>query len=147
MKAIYSLNFLLDSINKDGGIKFNPSSPLSEEDAASDVAAFADWEDLRNRMSAGQVGALLVHGANPAYTLESIDFAGAAGGVGTVVSFASFIDETAALADLILPDHTYLESWGDDVPNPGPGYQVVTLQQPVVFPFHQEGRTRHQGIW
>ena len=138
MKAIYSLNILLDSINKDGGIKFNPSSPLGEEDATA-VATFADWEDLRNRMSAGQVGALLVHGANPAYTLQSINFAGAASGVGTIVSFANSIDETAALADLILPDHTYLESWGDDVPNPGPGYQVVTLQQPVVFPFHQEG--------
>ena len=137
MKAIYSLNFLLDSINKDGGIKFNPASPLGDE--APEVASFAQWEDLRNRMGAGQVGALLVHGANPAYTLESIDFAGAADGVGTIVSFASFMDETAALADLILPDHTYLESWGDNVPDPGPGYHVVTLQQPVVFPFHQEG--------
>ena len=28
-----------------------------------------------------------------------------------IVSFSSFLDETTALADLILPDHSFLESW------------------------------------
>ena len=32
-----------------------------------------------------------------------------------IASFGSFIDETSALADLILPDHSPLESWLDDV--------------------------------
>src|SRR5207247_963532 len=28
-----------------------------------------------------------------------------------IVSFAPFVDETAELADIVLPDQTYLESW------------------------------------
>ena len=44
------------------------------------------------------------------------------------------MDETTSLADLILPDRVYLEDWGDDVPEPGPGYQVIGMQQPVVNP-------------
>ena len=35
---------------------------------------------------------------------------------------------------MILPDRIYLEDWGADIPNPGPGFQVVGIQQPVVNP-------------
>jgi formylmethanofuran dehydrogenase subunit D len=35
-------------------------------------------------------------------------------------------------ADLVLPEQTFLESWGSDIPEPGPGYQVIGTQQPVV---------------
>ena len=38
------------------------------------------------------------------------------------------------MADLILPDRVYLEAWGDDLPEPGPGYSVIGMQQPVVNP-------------
>ena len=53
-----------------------------------------------------------------------------------MVAFSGFMDETTAMADIILPEHTYLEDWGDDVPDPGPGYQIIGFQQPVVSPFH-----------
>jgi anaerobic selenocysteine-containing dehydrogenase len=36
------------------------------------------------------------------------------------------------MADIILPTSTYLESWGDDVPDPGVGFPVVSISQPVV---------------
>ena len=36
-----------------------------------------------------------------------------------IVSFGAFIDETSALADLILPDHSFLESWVDAAPESG----------------------------
>jgi anaerobic selenocysteine-containing dehydrogenase len=35
----------------------------------------------------------------------------------------------------VLPDRVSLEAWGSDVPEPGPGYQTVAFQQPVVDPF------------
>jgi anaerobic selenocysteine-containing dehydrogenase len=38
------------------------------------------------------------------------------------------------MADLILPDRIYLEDWGSDIPEPGPGHQIVGMQQPVVNP-------------
>ena len=36
-----------------------------------------------------------------------------------ITSFGSFIDETSILADLILPDHSFLESWTDSLPESG----------------------------
>ena len=38
------------------------------------------------------------------------------------------------MADLILPSHTTLERWVDDVPEPGVGFAIRTLGQPVVEP-------------
>ncbi len=46
------------------------------------------------------------------------------------VSFASAMDETAEMCDLILPDSHFLESWGDSSPREG----VTTIQQPVMQP-------------
>jgi len=53
-----------------------------------------------------------------------------------VVSFSPFMDETSDYADLILPDHTYLERWHDDVIYPSLGYPVISLRQPVVKPLY-----------
>ena len=36
-----------------------------------------------------------------------------------IASFGSFLDETSILADLILPDHSFLESWAEAVPESG----------------------------
>ena len=80
-------------------------------------------------MKAGAVSVLLIHDSNPVYSLPpdaglrarrstKVDF---------VVSFASLPDETSERADLILPDHTPLESWGDAAPRPG----VRSLVQPT----------------
>ena len=80
-------------------------------------------------MASGQVGVVLVHGANPAYSLPAgAGFQEAFDQVPFKVSFASAMDETAAMADLIMPDRHFLESWGDARPRPG----VHTVQQPVM---------------
>ena len=38
------------------------------------------------------------------------------------------------MADVILPSHTTLERWVDDVPEPGVGFTIRTVGQPVVEP-------------
>jgi anaerobic selenocysteine-containing dehydrogenase len=58
-----------------------------------------------------------------------------------IVSFSSFLDETAQFADLVLPDHTFLERWQDDFIE-GVGYPGVALRQPVVEPVYN---TRNTG--
>ncbi|MEJ2211514.1 MAG: molybdopterin-dependent oxidoreductase [Anaerolineae bacterium] len=99
------------------------------------VSTYAAARDLVARMSAGDVQVLLVHGANPAYDVPlDAGLAEALGKVPTVVSFAPLVDETAVQADLILPDRTYLESWGYDVASPNFGLPIVGSQQPVVSP-------------
>jgi len=96
------------------------------------TAASAPYSDLAGaiaQMASGQVGVVLVHGANPAYSLPSDSgFQAAFDEVPFKVSFASAMDETAAMADLIMPDRHFLESWGDAMPRRG----VHTVQQPVM---------------
>ena len=66
-------------------------------------------EDMNN----GQVPLVLVHATTPVYALPvSAGFKEAFDQVAFKVSFASAIDETAEMADLILPDRHFLESWG-----------------------------------
>ena len=99
------------------------------------VARYQDMRALVVAMDGGAVDAVLVHGgANPAFTMPAgANFAAAFGKVGLKVSFASHLDETAELCDLILPDHTPLEQWGALAPAAG----VTSMVQPAVRPIHQ----------
>ena len=100
-----------------------------------------DFQRLADAMRTGAVTAVLVRGADPSHgTPASMQFGRAMReNVPFIASFSSFMDETTLQADLVLPDMATLEAWGDDVPDPGPGYEAVALQQPVVMPF-VEGR-------
>jgi molybdopterin-containing oxidoreductase family iron-sulfur binding subunit len=74
---------------------------------------------------------VFVHGTNPVFSLPSASrFKYALKRAGLIVSMSSHLDETAQLADLILPTHTGLESWGDTAGRPG----VYGLRQPVMKP-------------
>ena len=60
----------------------------------------------------------------------------ALGKIPYIVSFGSFIDETSAQADLILPDHAPLECWLDSMPESGSSQAVASLAPPAVLPLH-----------
>ncbi len=95
------------------------------------LARFRDLKELAGRMRSGEVGVLLVHEANPVYAMpKAFEFADAMQQVPFVVSFSSASDETTALADLVLPDHTPYEAWGDAEPVSG----IFRLQQPTIQP-------------
>lgn len=73
-----------------------------------------DMVQLVQDMNDGKVGALLIHGVNPAYDyFDSKRFADGLKKVKMSVSFNDREDETTVLTRFILPDHHYLESWGD----------------------------------
>jgi len=94
---------------------------------AGDDAALAE---LRREIAAGEVGALLIAGANPQYDLAdplALDK------VPLVLSFAALEDETAAQAHFVCPDHHPLESWDDAEPVEG----LVTSGQPLLQPLHR----------
>ncbi len=99
--------------------------------ADSPAASFRDVVKLIDAMKSGDVKVLIVHGANPLYSLPpDTGFAAALENVELVVSLSSLPDETSERAHLILPDHTTLESWGDVAPRPG----VRSLVQPAFRP-------------
>tara|TARA_B100001750_G_scaffold59693_1_gene47371 strand:- start:907 stop:2751 length:1845 start_codon:yes stop_codon:yes gene_type:complete len=137
LEAIYALNHLVGSAGKKGGLRFNPPSPWSGVPSASTAGSFEDWARVTEQIRSGQTKLLLLHGADPVHGLpDSLQLKEAIAEADDlfVVSFSPFIDDTSAMADLILPDRVSLEDWGDDISEPGPGYQVVGLQQPVVNP-------------
>ena len=136
LMAIYVLNYLVGSVGGNGGVRFNPGSPLGNLPDAASVGSVRDWTSVANDIRSGQTRLVLVHDANPVHGLPaSLGFGSALNRDDLfIVSFSSFMDETTVMADLILPDRVFLEDWGDDVPEPGPGYQVVGMQQPVVNP-------------
>ncbi len=131
--AIQSLNLILSRLGRRGGVYLSPIAPAETLEAAPQPNSFADVEALIERMNAGEIEILFVHGANPVFELpETAAFKEALANVPYIVSFSSFVDETAVQSDLILPDNTYLESWGYQVPAPGTDRPAVTCQQPIV---------------
>lgn len=87
--------------------------------------------DLVAKMNAGDVGALFIYGANPAYDYHNADlFKSNLAKVPVSVSFSEKVDETASLCKFIVPNHHYLESWGDAEPKAG----YLSFMQPTIFP-------------
>ncbi|HRO71782.1 MAG TPA: [Fe-S]-binding protein, partial [Chitinophagaceae bacterium] len=90
-----------------------------------------DLVDLVAQMDGGQVGAVLIVGANPAYSYFDADkFKNALKKVKLSVSFSDRMDETTELCNYIIPSHHYLESWGDAEPKSG----VISFIQPAIYP-------------
>ena len=125
--AVNILNYVVGAVGK--LVKFGPDL------AVGDAGTFRDLAQLTADMAGGRVALLFVHGANPAHSLPGA-FTQALGKVGYTVSFASYLDETAAAADLILPDLHPLEQWNDSRPRAG----VFALQQPAMQPVFTETR-------
>ena len=95
------------------------------------IAPAGELGALVDRMSSGAVPLIMIRGANPAYTMpRSTGFAQAMAKVPFKVSFASIMNDTSEMCDLILPDHHSLEQWGDAEPLRG----TLSLQQPSMDP-------------
>ncbi len=104
---------------------------IPAQDTAEHGAPFSEIQELIAAMKSGKVDVLLIHDANPVYSLPADSgFQAALKKVGMVVSFASAKNETSEQAQLILPDHTDFESWGDATPRPG----VRSIIQPTLRP-------------
>lgn len=127
--AVNILNHLAGNIGVRGGVI--PNSNRSRTiDFKNNIAALA------SAASASKVKTLLVYDTNPVFTTpKAMKTEESLRNIPFIASFSSFMDETTAMADLILPAHTSLEDWGDDFADPSVGYPVATLMQPAVSPF------------
>ncbi len=130
--AVNALNHLAGNLGKPGGIIFNSKQAFSAS-TESRHAGMQGILDLVEAMEAGDVDVLLVHDSNPVFALpDPARFRLALDKVRLIIALSSFHDETTDMADLILPTSSYLESWGDDIPDPGVGFPVASISQPVV---------------
>jgi len=122
------LNLLLAVSGKPGGVLPPAAPPIGER------AAFSNFTAAFERAQF-----VFLDEANPFYTLPAS--AGLAqalekwGPHEALVTFAPFLDDSAAYADLVLPDHHPLEATAAIAPDvsPAPG---VTLATPFVQPLH-----------
>ena len=164
--AVMALNALVGNINKPGGVLAVPAVDYIDwPEPEMDYAASAGLQEARidgagsdqfpysrsllNRLAEGvnagkpyQLQALFVHNANPCHTLPgSQDVKAAFDKIPFVVSFASHMDETAMNADLLLPNHVYLERYEDVPTTAGLPYPMIGLTQPVVEPMYNTQNT------
>ena len=90
-----------------------------------------DMNVLVAAMEAGEVGTLMIYGANPVYNYhDAARFTAALKKVKVTISFNERMDETTEHCQFSVPSHHYLESWGDANPKAG----VICFQQPTIHP-------------
>ena len=156
--AVLALNALVGSLGREGGMIAVPDMdyiqwPELEMDAAASAGqqagrvdgADADAQCLAHRLTRAAYGleVLMIAGANPLYSLPDTGaMKRAFANIPFIVSFSSFMDETAAFADLLLPNHHYLERFEDVTTPVGFPRQMLSLARPVVTPLLN---TRHTG--
>jgi anaerobic selenocysteine-containing dehydrogenase len=122
--SAHYLNFLLGNVGRHGGVL--PPNPEPSDSLQSGNAL----EALK------RARILLLDGENPVYSLPSSSgVSQALGKVEMIVSFGTVINDSAAYADMILPDHHILESGTAVVPAVSPR-PAVTVAMPSVRPLY-----------
>src|SRR5215216_2097056 len=135
-QAVMALNAQANNFGKEGGVLLSPLSP--NQNAYQRPASAQEVADFIGRMDSGEITKLFIHGVNPVFELpKSMRFAEALEKVGTVISFATFPDETAVAADYVLPDRHGLESWGYQQVATGTSQSALSGSQPVVTGVYQ----------
>jgi anaerobic selenocysteine-containing dehydrogenase len=134
--AVNALNALVNNMNEPGGIWFTPrldrETPRQPSKTIDKFAADILSQDR------SPVQLLLLNGANPVFgTPTAWRVKEALAKVPYIASFGSFLDETSNMADLILPDHSFLESWVDHIPESGAIRAVTSVAPPAMKPLHQ----------
>ncbi|MDP6666906.1 MAG: molybdopterin-dependent oxidoreductase [Dehalococcoidia bacterium] len=133
--AIYALNLLVGAVDAPGGVTANPGSVFADVPASATGASHQAWEDELARWREGNVATVIIRGTDIVHGMpDSAKVREALQRVPNVIAFGAVLDDTMGFADLVLPEQSFLEEWNTDIPEPGPGYRVVGVQQPVVGP-------------
>jgi anaerobic selenocysteine-containing dehydrogenase len=165
--AVHCLNALVGNLNQPGGVWEVPepdfiSWPEVEMDRVASEGMQKERVDgagsqkyplaryLLNRLpeainvsGESPIQILFIAGANPVYSMSGTESVTKAfDKIPLVVSFSSYLDETSVYADLILPNHAFLERY-EDVPLAlGFPKPIISLAKPAVDPLLD---TRHAG--
>jgi anaerobic selenocysteine-containing dehydrogenase len=123
----------LGSVESPGGLFFTPSSGGAQTPAIPTPI---------NKVAGAGIKLLMLDGVNPAFATPSAwKIRESLQNIPYIVSFGNFIDETSVLSDLILPDHSFLESWVEGIPESGTKASVVGFAPPVMAALHDTRST------
>ena len=143
--AVNALNALAGSVDRPGGMHFTPQIDVA---SALDLPPRpAQPAPSLEQLAAGALAGrgpriLMIDGVNPVFTAPRVwQVAQAFANVPYIVSFGSFLDETSSLADLVLPDHSFLEAWTEAVPESGTTAAVASVAPPVMRPLYDTRAT------
>jgi anaerobic selenocysteine-containing dehydrogenase len=149
--AIHALNILAGRLNRPGGVLVQASMPLpgpldrvpagARRRSTSPLTSTSLPPGPGDRRSPA-TRILFLYQSNPvASAARSEDVREALSQVPLVVSFSPFFDESARYANVILPDHTYLERWQDALAPSAVAFPVWNVVQPVSKPVHDTRAT------
>jgi anaerobic selenocysteine-containing dehydrogenase len=139
--AIMLLNVALGNIGKTiaapAKIPFPQMAP-----AGGDTSALIE---LNQALSQGRLQTVFIYDVNPVFTAPGfMKLRDNLKKAAFKVVFASYLDETAAEADLVLPLDSALEDWGTHVAAYQPDGVQIHMQQPLMERLYAEG-TRSAG--
>jgi len=127
--AVNALNALVGSARTEGGLQFSPAPARAVSRSVADLLKAPPKVLLLD-------DANLAYFAPPAWKagefLQPIPF---------IASFGAFLDDTSRYADLILPDHSFLESWVDATPESGAMSAAARSAEPAMRPLHNTRAT------
>ena len=137
LQAAAVLNWLTGSVGAPGGVILNPPGPWESVPSSAVASGLDDSPASRS----GSAAATCVC----SYCITPTRFTACphpsdcatpskAPPICSSSAFPPLSTTPALWADLLLPDRVYLEDWGNDIPDPAPGYQTAGFQQPVVNP-------------
>jgi anaerobic selenocysteine-containing dehydrogenase len=116
VKGAMYLNFLLGNVGKPGGVLLRGAQPTGARPAYTNALARLE-----------RAAFLFLDGANPAYTLpRACGIEEKLRRVETIIAFSSFLDDSTAYADYILPDHHSLETAAAVFPDVVSGAAIAT---------------------
>jgi anaerobic selenocysteine-containing dehydrogenase len=161
--AVHALNALVGSIDTPGGVlvardipypalppikagEGAQKPPLAKPAHGEYPLAEYVFQGFQERVLKGhpyKLEVIFLYQTNPLFSsFDPERFVQVLNNIPFIVSFSSVMDETTRLADLVLPDHNYLEKWQDDPVHSLRGYPIIGLRKPVVEPLYD---TRHTG--
>jgi anaerobic selenocysteine-containing dehydrogenase len=157
LMAVHALNALVGSIDVAGGVvvpdlvPLAPLEPVVPDPIATRSLAMGRLDRagtpqlpfatgaaarLAEALESGApyaARALILHEANPMFAaLDVARLRRALASVPFVVSLSPVLDESSLFADLVLPDHTFLERWQVDAMAPVAPYTVLGVGAPAV---------------
>jgi Fe-S-cluster-containing dehydrogenase component len=119
------LNAMLGSEGNTLGLNDGPSLP--------DLVSLGDLQSILKDAAQGKFALGIFWGANPAYAFpDSAMWREAVSKMPETFRIGLYEDETALDCEWRIPEHHWLESWGDFEPSP----DFVSLRQPVIGAIH-----------
>ncbi len=147
LTAVEFLNMIVQELNREKGSLKIPDLPYDETDLANRMKGhlgvpqnsgeFQRMRQVTEKAAAGKMALGMIMNVDPVHTSPSfLDVGAALDKVGYLVYFGNFLNNSTKYADLILPDHHFLESWSAQVPAFPEDAPIFNTQQPVIQPMY-----------